>query len=157
MSTNHHTPWQDTVTTYRSSHMNVPLGELDNVLGGVSGELESTKHTAHPYDIGASYGGKTSSGEFLIRFPFTRTIVYGVDMPGSYAKADIVATSSTVFKMQKEGTQFGTITFGVGSKTGTFSGEAKTFSAGEVFVITCPETPDATLAEIGLSIAGTRE
>ena len=155
MTTNHHTPYQDTVTTYKAVDMNAPLGELDEVLGGVSGELESTKHTTHPYDIGASYSGKTSSGEFLVRFPFPRVVTFGADMSGSYAKADIAATSSTVFKMQKDGAQFGTITFGVASQTGVFSGETD-FAAGEVFVITCPETPDATLAEIGLSIAGTR-
>jgi|OpeIllAssembly_1097287.scaffolds.fasta_scaffold688579_1 hypothetical protein len=41
MSTDHHTPWQDGVTQYKASDMNVPLGELDEVLDGVSGEIQN--------------------------------------------------------------------------------------------------------------------
>ena len=43
MSTDHHTPWTDGVTQYKAEDMNTPLGELDEAIGGVSGELQSVK------------------------------------------------------------------------------------------------------------------
>lgn len=43
MSTDHHTPWTDGVTQYKAEDMNSPLGELDEAIGGVSGELQSVK------------------------------------------------------------------------------------------------------------------
>jgi hypothetical protein len=39
MSTNHHTPWSDGVSEYKAAHMNTPLGELDQVISDVSGEV----------------------------------------------------------------------------------------------------------------------
>lgn len=41
MSTDHHTPWQDGVTQYKAEDMNAPLAELDEVIGGLSGEVQN--------------------------------------------------------------------------------------------------------------------
>jgi len=267
MSTNHHTPWQDTVTEYKAADMNAPLGELDAAIEGVSGELQTqigeittlsgelathytqylalsgevagldvttlsgelashindyvalsgeyaTHYTQYlalsgevasidytslsgevaalsgevytmsgelashltdyvatsgevaalmsgeagggqPYDIGITYNSTTTSGEYLLNYPFPRAVTYGTDMQGSWAIANVAPTGQTTFYMQKDGVNFGTIIFAAGIPSGEFSGET-TFSAGNVFRITTPGTPDATLAEMGLSIAGTR-
>jgi len=44
MSSFHHDPWQDGTTQFKEDHMNVPLGQLDQVLNEVSGEIQTGVH-----------------------------------------------------------------------------------------------------------------
>lgn len=155
MSQDHHTPYTDGVTEYKASDMNSPLGELDNILGEVSGELNSTKHTSHAYDMGIYYPGKPTADEVLLRFQFTRVVNFGTDMSGSQATAGIAATAETIFSLQKDSGEIATCTFGAASSSGTYSGEDN-FSAGEILRIVAPAVADATLENIGFSLAGTR-
>jgi len=155
MSQDHHTPYTDGLTEYKASDMNTPLGELDAILGEVSGELETTKHTTHTYDLGVFYPGKPSADEVILRFPFPRIVNFGTDMSGSYANAGVAATSETIFSLQKDSGEIATCTFAAAASVGSYSGEDN-FSAGEVLRIVAPASADATLENIGFTLAGTR-
>ena len=72
---------------------------------------------------------------------------------GSFAVANVAATSSAVLSLKKNGAQFGTLTF-VGT-TGTFSAPATSFAPGDLLEIVAPLVPDATLAQLSITLIGT--
>jgi hypothetical protein len=78
-------------------------------------------------------------------------------LTGSVASAGTAATGSTTFDLQKGTTSFGTVVFSAAGTTGTFtSASGATFAAGDVLRIVAPATADATLADISISLMGTR-
>jgi hypothetical protein len=92
-----------------------------------------------------------------MRFPFPRFVVFPAGMGLSHMVAGIAATGSTEFSLQINGIEFGTITFGAGSKSGVFSvTNPQQFSPGNTLTLVSPNSPDATLANLGWVFAGTR-
>ena len=165
MSTNHHTPYQDTVTTYRAVDMNGPLGELDAVIDGISGEVQTHASDitslsgefigqGRPYDIGITYSGTPSSGEYLLRFPFPRPVQFAANVTPSRAVCRIAPSGEVVFSLRKDDVEFATVTFS-GEVAGTYSASATDFGSGEVITLVAP-TSSGILEDIGFSIAGTR-
>lgn len=107
-----------------------------------------------PYDITASIFGLPANGETSVRFVTVRAFNIAANFSGSYAKSSIAATASTVFSVQKNGSQVATITFASAGTSGTFSTQAAvSFAAGDRFSIVAPATADATLADIDFAIA----
>jgi hypothetical protein len=94
----------------------------------------------------------------IIRVPLARAVSFADDFAGSYASASANATASTVIDVKKNGVSVGTITYGIGSSSGTFvtSGGAVSFAAGDILSLHGPATADATLADVGIALAGTR-
>lgn len=75
----------------------------------------------------------------------------------SRAHAEDAATSSSVYSIKRNGSEIGTITFGVGETTGTFSMSAgANFAAGDRLTITAPAVQDATLSDVAITIVGVR-
>lgn len=112
---------------------------------------------ASPYDVGGSYVGKPSASLILLRYPVPRAVRFPSGLSNSRGVSGVAATGSTVFSLKKNGTEFGTMTFGVGATTATFSAASNTdFAAGDILTVVAPATVDDTLEGLGFSVAGIR-
>lgn len=121
--------------------------------------------TSQPFDVSSySGGGVLTASQNLQRVTFARQVIFPANLTGSQATADAAATASTVLTISRAPaatpntfSSIGTITFGAGSATATFTFTASvTFAAGDVLRIQGPGTPDATLAGVSVTLAGTR-
>ena len=111
-----------------------------------------------PYDIATAYNGKPEAATVILRFTAVRAFALRTNMAGSYLKAATGATASAAFTFQKNGSTFCTAAFAAGSSSSSFgSCAAPTFAIGDVLTIVAPLTPDSSLADIYLSLAGTAE
>jgi hypothetical protein len=109
------------------------------------------------YDLAFDASDRPDSGDTFRRFIFTTTVQFNAGMTDSRAMALVAATSSAVFNIQKNGTNFATITFAAGATTGTFAcATTTTFNAGDVLSIVAPNPRDATLATIAITMTGYR-
>jgi hypothetical protein len=112
---------------------------------------------AQPFDLTAFYPGVPAASAIVTRVPVARAVSFPSGLPGSVAKASVAATSTTNFDVQKNGTSVGTITFAAGATSATFTAASTiTLAAGDVISIIAPSTADATLANVGIVLAGTR-
>lgn len=114
---------------------------------------------SQPFDLTAFYPGVPSTSAKITRIPVARAITFPANFSGSYAKAATAATASTAIDVQNNGTTIGTITFAAAGSVATFttvSGTSKSLVAGDILSIIAPGTADATLADIGFVLAGTR-
>jgi hypothetical protein len=121
--------------------------------------------STHPYDEKAFYPGAPASSAILLYVPMARAVTFpanfGASAAGgtSYGKASVAATGSTVFDIKKNGSSVGTMTFAAAATSATFTssaGAVVSFSAGDVLSVHAPGTADATLANVGLVLSGTR-
>jgi hypothetical protein len=112
---------------------------------------------AQPFDVTAFYPGVPSASVRVTRVPIARAVAFPSNFAGSVGIASVAATASTAFDVRKNGTSVGTITYAAGATTATFSTSgAVSFAAGDYLSIVAPATPDATLADPGFVLAGTR-
>lgn len=101
-------------------------------------------------------GAAPTASEILFRHEFTVAASIASGLTGSQGSAGTAATASTVLTLRKNGTSFGTATWAAAGTEPTFAAASATsFAIGDVLSITGPATPDATLANISLSIVGT--
>jgi hypothetical protein len=100
-------------------------------------------------------GGKPTASETLFRHEFTAAATIPAALAGSQGSAGVAATASTVLTLKKNTTSIGTATWAAAGTEPTLAAASPTsFAIGDVLVITAPATPDATLADISLSIVG---
>lgn len=114
---------------------------------------------AQPFDAHAFYPGVPSASAKVLRVPIARAVTFAANFSGSYFAASANATATTVFDVQKNGSSIGSVSIAAGGTTATFtttSGTSKSFAAGDVLAIIAPGTADATLADVGFVLAGTR-
>lgn len=125
----------------------------------VSVSFKGIPPATQPFDAAAFYPGLPAASAVLLRVPIARAVTFPANFAGSYGKASANATGSTAFDLQKNGVSVGTMTFAGGASSATFTssgGAAVNFAAGDVLAVIAPATPDATLADVGLVLAGTR-
>lgn len=109
------------------------------------------------YDLSFQVEGRATVGEVVGRFVAVRLWHLGAGAPLSRAIAGIAATGSSTFTLSKNGVSFGTFAFGASEPTATFTVASTTsFTPGDVLTITAPGTQDATLGNIGITLAGLR-
>ena len=154
MTSNYHTPWIDSVTQYKASHMNAPLSQLDTAIGTISGEYPLHHSGERHYDIGVTFDGKPDASAVLLRYPFPRVVDFDTIFSGSQAVVGTAPTGAAQFSIQKNAVEVGTLDFGAGGSTGSFSGSAQTFQAGDVITLVAPSSQDATLEDLGLALKG---
>lgn len=110
-----------------------------------------------PYDVGGSYNGAPTASLVLLRYPFPRQAIFPSGLTNSRGVAGTAATAQTDFDLKKNGSSVGTMRFAAAATTATFiMASQTTFAAGDVLTVVAPATPDATLANLGFSLAGTR-
>lgn len=160
MTTEHHTPYQNSTTAFKAADMNGPLSELDTAIGTFTanaGKLarvneaqSALEYIEHTHEAYSDLGGSPTSSQVIMRLPFVRDAEYPTNMSGSYFIAGTAATGSTVFSIQKNGVQFGTATFAASATSATFSAGSPTIlNRGDILTIVAPGSPDATLADLG--------
>lgn len=112
---------------------------------------------AQPFDLTAFYPGVPSASALVTRVPVARAVTFAAALAGSVGKARIAATAQTDFDVQKNGTSVGTIRFAAAATSATFiSASGFTCAAGDIVSIAAPATADATLADVGIVLAGVR-
>lgn len=87
--------------------------------------------------------------EPLVRYKLTDAYVFA---GGGAADAAVAATSSSVFRIRKDGVQVGTVTFGAGASTGTIAFSDSSFPSGSVFELYPPVATDATLDWVSITL-----
>jgi hypothetical protein len=112
---------------------------------------------AGPYDPAMFIPGTHASGALMAQIVFPRTVTFPAGFAGSQAYAQVPATASTTLDVQQNGTSIGSITFGAGSSTATFSLAADTvFWPGDRLAIVNQDPADSTLADLSITLKGTR-
>ncbi|WP_035241142.1 hypothetical protein [Desulfobacter vibrioformis] len=114
-----------------------------------------------PYDIGGTYNGTPTTSMVLLRYPMPRAVTFPVSLADSKMIAGTAATAETVFSLQKDtgagGVEFGTATFAASGTSATFAAAYETsFVAGDILTLVAPVSADATLADLGWAIVGTK-
>jgi len=124
--------------------------------GGQIGDVTlSLDKSAIPYDIAGSILSKPTASAVVMRFVAVRGFSLPAGLTGSLAKTSTVATASTVLVLQKNGVQFGTLTFAANNANGVFAGAAATsFAAGDLLTIVAPATPDSTFNNAQYTLVG---
>jgi hypothetical protein len=112
---------------------------------------------AKPFDVAVFAPGVGTNAQKLARFAMARAVSFPSGAAGSQATASANATASTTFTLKKNGTSFGTVVFALGGASGAFTITTTTsFAAGDLLEIDGPATADATLADVGITLSGTR-
>jgi hypothetical protein len=115
----------------------------------INGTVISVPNSNIPYDIASAILGKPEANATVMRFVSVRSFSVPTNFAGSIAKADVTGTStSTIFSIRKNGTQFGTMTFAAGTVSATFSGTSTSFVAGDIITIVAPASQNSTLADV---------
>lgn len=110
-----------------------------------------------PYDVGSFFPGVPGSSELLLRFVFSRAVVFPAGLTNSQGFLGVAATASTAIDIQKNGASVGTMTFAAAGTTATFTFSTETtFLSGDRLELVAPGTADATAADISFTLAGTR-
>lgn len=113
--------------------------------------------TTQPYDVPTYTPDKPTNSMIMARIVVVRAFTLPAALSGSQATAGTAATGSTTIDLQKNGVSFGTVAWSASGTTGTFtSASGATFAAGDVLRIVAPATADTTLADISITLAGTR-
>ena len=111
----------------------------------------------HPYDMLMYSPGVPGNSADMSRLIIPRPVILPASLTGSYASADTAATASTTLTLTKNGTSIGTVNFAASATSGTFTfSSSVTFAAGDILKLVNQSTADATLANISVSLVGTR-
>lgn len=109
-----------------------------------------------PYDLYLQYVGVPQQSEVIVIAPVARAMTLPINLTGSQAVAATAATATTTFTIQKNGSTIGSIGFAAAATVGTFTFTAAvTFAAGDIITIFNPNTADATLATLGVTLVAT--
>ena len=111
-----------------------------------------------PVDIASFAPGIPAADQRVMRYVAARAIEFPDDFAGSQGSASNGATALTVFRIRKNGSDFGLMVFGAGATTASFSTGAGALDciAGDVIEVLAPSSPDATLANVALTLVAAR-
>lgn len=122
-----------------------------------SGNLSGYVGAGLPIDIAAFAPGLGSNNQVLLRIAVNRAITFPASATLSNAVASANATGSTTYTISKNGSSFATINYAASSATGIYTqASPSVFAAGDVLKIVGPATADATLKDVGITLAGLR-
>jgi hypothetical protein len=139
-----------------------------NIVGGGAQDLSSVP--AYTYTItgagqatvgvvtGTFLNGRPTANLVMQRFVFANPVTFPAGLSGSRGTAGVAATANAIFTVQKNGAAVGMMTFAAAATSATFTMAAATiFDAGDVLTLVAPAAPDATLADLAWTFAGTTE
>lgn len=106
-----------------------------------------------PYDFSAAILGKPQSGAIVSAHIAARAFTIPAGFTGSVARASTVATDTVILSVQKNGVEFGTLTFAPGTAEGVFNSiSVATFNVRDVLTVVAPASPDASFGDAVLTI-----
>jgi hypothetical protein len=112
---------------------------------------------AKPFDVAVFSPGLGTNGQTLLRIALARAVTFPASAPLSQAVASAAATGSTTFTFKKNGSSFATLNFAASASVGLWTQASDAvFAAADLLEIDGPATADATLADIGITLAGIR-
>jgi hypothetical protein len=110
-----------------------------------------------PFDISTFAAGVGTNNQVLLRVAVARAVTFPAGASLAQAVASATATGSTTFTLKKNGSSFATVNFAASASSGIWTQASDaTFAAGDVLEIDGPATADATLADVGITLAGVR-
>jgi hypothetical protein len=113
--------------------------------------------SAKPFDVAVFAPGVGTNNQKLLRVKLARAVTFPAGAALSLAEASANATASTTFTFTKNGTSFATVTYAAAAAVGTWTQASDAvFAAGDLLEIDGPATADATLADVGITLAGVR-
>jgi len=120
-------------------------------------EVVETEDAADPpADFAFAKAGATAASEVLLRTVVARRSRLKVDLAGSQGTAGVAATAETDLDVQRNGTSIGTIRFAASASIAVFIAVSETaLEPGDLLEVIAPASPDATLADIAITLAGT--
>ncbi|MCF4167554.1 hypothetical protein L2U69_18050 [Zavarzinia compransoris] len=117
--------------------------------------VETADAADPPADISGYKAGQPATDEVIVRVPVARRTRLKIDLAGSHASAEAAATAQTDFDIRVDGVSSAAMRFAAASTSGTFIAASETvLEPGQVLSVVAPSTPDATLAGIGFTLAG---
>lgn len=109
------------------------------------------------YMIGMTYVGSPTGSEVILSHPAALSFILPASIPDSQFKADVAATAESIFTLKKNGGSIGTLTFAIAGTAASISfATAVSFAVGDKLTLEAPGSPDSTLADLGLTLKGTR-
>jgi hypothetical protein len=145
--------------------LHVPLGASSSGLltldsgDTVTDAIEGLNSLLSQFSIGCTVAGQPGAGEQLWTIPVVIAFTIAANCAGSSAVASLAATGTAIFTLGylRAGTltTLGTITWSAGT-SGVFATTAYAAQVNDVLILTAPSVPDATLANLGIVILGTR-
>lgn len=119
--------------------------------------VEGPEPTPEPYDIAAQLAGTPTASLVMLRLKFPRAVTFPAGLTNAQGVAGTAATAQTDFDIQKNGVSIGTMRFAAAGTAATFiMASEQSFAQGDVLTVVAPASPDATLAGISFTLAGTR-
>lgn len=110
-----------------------------------------------PVAVGVFVPGVGANAQVCAYLALTVGVKFPAGAAGSYANAKTAATASTVYTFSKNGSAFATATFAISGVIATWTQASDaTFAAGDILELDGPATADASLANIGFTLAGVR-
>jgi len=110
-----------------------------------------------PYIVAGYFPGKPAAGATMLRLYFSLAARLPQNLTNSQFKAATAATAQAIFDIQKNGSSIGSATFSASGTTASFTfNNDVDFSAGDYLDIIAPSSQDATLADISVSLKGSR-
>jgi hypothetical protein len=124
----------------------------------VNAGATAVEFIAAPEELQGNFEGVPGNSAVVFRRVAGRAMSIPDDFAGSQAVAGVAATAETVFTIEKNGSGVGTLTFAIAGTTGTWATTAGALSlaAGDLLTITGPADNDDTLADLAITIIGTR-
>ncbi len=110
-----------------------------------------------PYNIAMGYSSAPPPNTTFLAFIANSEFGMPINLEGSVAEFITAPSSPVVLSVQKNGTQFGTISFPSGSNggsVGVFAGSAETFAEGDLLEIMSPGSLYGA-ANLAVTFAGT--
>lgn len=116
-----------------------------------SGTLARARLPTIRFDLSVCFPGVPTASQAITYVP-ARAITIDHTAPGN-AKANVAPTGTPTFTVKQNGSSVGTIQFSTATGTFTVSSDIN-LAAGDIVQFIAPASPDATLADIGITLAG---
>lgn len=130
---------------------------IEEIAANYNGAIDSFNTVSSTYDLAGGVLGRPDGNAAIIRFPVVRAFTLPAGLALSRAVAGAVANAISVFSLQKNAVQFGTITFAALSGVGVLASAADTvFSVTDILTVLAPNPQDLLLGDVGVVLAGSR-
>ncbi len=137
-----------------ASFLSVISGQVANLVAASGSSSGSTQ----PYDLVCSFVGNPGNGAKVMIFTAARAITWPGNLAGSTGSLTTNPTATALYTGKVNGTTKLTVSISTGGAFtfATSGGAPVAMVSGDRLVITAPSPQDASLADVGFTLAGLR-